>query len=108
MTFDANAIFQKYDDGFSLSDGKFTVTSKSKNIARVDINYYSYRGYKYAPNSVTADSGTFNDDYTDWRAHGILTNSVTFTMDANTETNWRGETTESYTIITSIVVYLAN
>lgn len=108
LTFDANAIFQKYDDGFSLSDGKFTVTSKSKNIARVDINYYSYRGYKYAPNSVTADSGTFNDDYTDWRAHGILTNSVTFTMDANTETNRRGETTESYTIITSIVVYLAN
>lgn len=106
LTFDANAIFQKYDDGFSLSDGKFTVTSKSKNIARVDINYYSYRGYKYAPNSVTADSGTFNDDYTDWRAHGILTNSVTFTMDANTETGWFGTT--SYTRITSIVVYLAN
>ena len=80
-----------------LKDGTFTVTSTSKNIARVDINYYS----DYVPKSVTADSGTFNDDYTDWRAHGILTDSVTFTMDANTDYYTR-------TAISSIVVYLAN
>lgn len=84
-----------------LKDGTFTVTSTSKNIARVDIHYYSYGGDTYAPNSVTADSGTFNDDYTDWRAHGVLTDSVTFTMDANT--GW-----DTRTAISSIVVYLAN
>ena len=80
-----------------MYDGTFTITSTSKNIARVDINYYS----DYVPKSVTADSGTFNDDYTDWRAHGILTDSVTFTMDANTGYYTR-------TAVSSIVVYLAN
>lgn len=84
-----------------LEDGSFTVSSTSKNIARVDIHYYSDGGDTYAPNSVTADSGTFNDDYTDWRAHGVLTDSVTFTMDANT--GW-----DTRTAISSIVVYLAN
>ena len=84
-----------------LEDGTFSVSSTSKNIARVDIHYYSDGGYTYAPNSVTADSGTFNDDYTDWRAHGVLTDSVTFTMDANT--GW-----DTRTAISSIVVYLAN
>ena len=84
-----------------MDDGTFTITSTSKNIARVDIHYYSANGRTYDPQSVTADSGTFNDDYTDWRAHGILTDSVTFTMDANTGYYTR-------TAVSSIVVYLAN
>ena len=96
-----NNIYDKYDYYLSLRDGTFTVTSTNKNIARVDINYYSDYWYTYDPQSVTADSGTFNDDYTDWRAHGVLTDSVTFTMDANT--GW-----DTRTAISSIVVYLAN
>ena len=106
VTLTFNNIYNRESNYLAMYDGTFTITSTSKNIARVDINYYSDGGYKYAPNSVTADSGTFNDDYTDWRAHGILTDSVTFTMDANTETDFFGTT--SYTRITSIVVYLAN
>ena len=101
VTLTFNNIYDKYDYYLSLRDGTFTVTSTNKNIARVDINYYSDYWYTYDPQSVTADSGTFNDDYTDWRAHGILTDSVTFTMDANTGRSTR-------TAISSIVVYLAN
>lgn len=101
VTLTFNNIYDKYDYYLSLRDGTFTVTSTNKNIARVDINYYSDYWYTYDPQSVTADSGTFNDDYTDWRAHGILTDSVTFTMDANTDYYTR-------TAISSIVVYLAN
>jgi hypothetical protein len=102
LTFANDVILGRYYNYLAMDDGTFTITSTSKNIARVDINYYS----DYVPKSVTADSGTFNDDYTDWRAHGVLTDSVTFTMDANTETDFFGTT--SYTRITSIVVYLAN
>lgn len=91
----------RQSDYLILNDGTFTITSTSKNIARVDIHYYSANGRTYDPQSVTADSGTFNDDYTDWRAHGILTDSVTFTMDANTGYYTR-------TAVSSIVVYLAN
>lgn len=101
VTLTFNNIYDKYDYYLSLRDGTFTVTSTNKNIARVDINYYSDYWYTYDPQSVTADSGTFNDDYTDWRAHGVLTDSVTFTMDANT--GW-----DTRTAISSIVVYLAN
>lgn len=106
LSFANDVILGRYYNYLAMYDGTFTITSTSKNIARVDIHYYSYRGDTYAPNSVTADSGTVNDDYTDWRAHGVLTDSVTFTMDANTETDFFGTT--SYTRITSIVVYLAN
>ena len=91
----------RQSDYLILNDGTFTITSTSKNIARVDIHYYSANGRTYDPQSVTADSGTFNEDYTDWRAHGILTDSVTFTMDANTGYYTR-------TAVSSIVVYLAN
>lgn len=84
----------RQSDYLILNDGIFTITSKSKNIARVDINYYS----DYVPKSVTADSGTFNDDYTDWRAHGNLVNSVTFDTEAE----------YYYPRVSSIVVYLAN
>ena len=106
LSFANDVILGRYYNYLAMYDGTFTITSTSKNIARVDIHYYSYGGDTYAPNSVTADSGTVNDDYTDWRAHGVLTYSVTFTMDANTETDFFGTT--SYTRITSIVVYLAN
>lgn len=106
LSFANDVILGRYYNYLAMYDGTFTITSTSKNIARVDIHYYSYGGDTYAPNSVTADSGTVNDDYTDWRAHGVLTDSVTFTMDANTETDFFGTT--SYTRITSIVVYLAN
>ena len=106
LSFANDVILGGYYNYLAMYDGTFTITSTSKNIARVDIHYYSYGGDTYAPNSVTADSGTVNDDYTDWRAHGVLTYSVTFTMDANTETDFFGTT--SYTRITSIVVYLAN
>lgn len=106
VTLAFNNINSRRRNYLSMNDGTFTITSTSKNIARVDIHYYSDGGDTYAPYSVIADSGTFNDDYTDWRAHGVLTDSVTFTMDANTETGWFGTT--SYTRITSIVVYLAN
>ena len=103
ITLTFNNIYENNDNSsyLILNDGTFTITSTSKNIARVDINYYSDYGYTYDPQSVTADSGTFNDDYTDWRAHGVLTDSVTFTMDANTGYYTR-------TAISSIVVYLAN
>jgi hypothetical protein len=106
VTLTFNNIYSRSSNYLAMDDGTFTITSTSKNIARVDINYYSDYWYTYDPQSVTADSGTFNDDYTDWRAHGVLTDSVTFTMDANTETDFFGTT--SYTRITSIVVYLAN
>ncbi len=106
LTFANDVILDRYYNYLAMDDGTFTITSIRKNIARVDIHYYSDGGDTYAPNSVTADSGTFNNDYTDWRAHGVLTDRVTFTMDANTETGWFGTT--SYTRITSIVVYLAN
>lgn len=106
ITLTFNNIYSRSRNYLAMDDGTFTITSTSKNIARVDIHYYSANGRTYDPQSVTADSGTFNDDYTDWRAHGVLTDSVTFTMDANTETNFFGTT--SYTRITSIVVYLAN
>ena len=104
VTLTFNNIYSRSSNYLAMDDGTFTITSTSKNIARVDINYYS----DYVPKSVTADSGTFNgkNKYTDWRAHGVLTDSVTFTMDANTETDFFGTT--SYTRITSIVVYLAN
>ena len=97
VTLTFNNIYNRKSNYLTMYDGTFTITSTSKNIARVDINYYS----DYVPKSVTADSGTFNDDYTDWRAHGILTDSVTFTMDANTGYYTR-------TAVSSIVVYLAN
>lgn len=86
----------RQSDYLILNDGMFTITSTSKNIARVDINYYS----DYVPKSVTADSGTFNgkNKYTDWRAHGNLVNSVTFDMEAE----------YYYPRVSSIVVYLAN
>lgn len=106
LTFANDVILDRYYNYLAMDDGTFTITSTRKNIARVDIHYYSDGGDTYAPNSVTADSGTFNNDYTDWRAHGVLTDRVTFTMDANTVTGWFGTT--SYTRITSIVVYLAN
>lgn len=96
LTFNNIAYWNSNSDYLSMNDGTFTITSTNKNIARVDINYYS----DYVPKSVTADSGTFNgkNKYTDWRAHGNLVNSVTFDMDA-----------EDYnTRVSSIVVYLAN
>ena len=99
VTLTFNNIYDKYDYYLSLRDGTFTVTSTNKNIARVDINYYSDYWYTYDPQSVTADSGTFNDDYTDWRAHGNLVNSVTF----DTEAEYY-----YYPRVSSIVVYLAN
>lgn len=103
ITLTFNNIYEDNDNSsyLILNDGTFTITSTNKNIARVDIHYYSANGRTYGPQSVTADSGTFNDDYTDWRAHGILTDSVTFTMDANTGYYTR-------TAVSSIVVYLAN
>lgn len=101
ITLTFNNIYSRSRNYLAMDDGTFTITSTSKNIARVDIHYYSANGRTYDPQSVTADSGTFNDDYTDWRAHGILTDSVTFTMDANTGRSTR-------TAISSIVVYLAN
>lgn len=100
ITLTFNNIYSRSRNYLAMDDGTFTITSTSKNIARVDIHYYSANGRTYDPQSVTADSGTFNDDYTDWRAHGVLT-SVTFTMDANTDYSTR-------TAISSIVVYLAN
>lgn len=101
ITLTFNNIYSRSRNYLAMNDGTFTITSMSKNIARVDIHYYSANGRTYGPQSVTVDRGTFNDDYTDWRAHGILTDSVTFTMDANTDYYTR-------TAISSIVVYLAN
>jgi len=101
ITLTFNNIYSRSRNYLAMDDGTFTITSTSKNIARVDIHYYSANGRTYDPQSVTADSGTFNDDYTDWRAHGVLTDRVTFTMDANT--GW-----DTRTAISSIVVYLAN
>lgn len=74
LTFANDVILGRYYNYLAMDDGTFTITSTSKNIARVDINYYS----DYVPKSVTADSGTFNgkNKYTDWRAHGVLTDSV--------------------------------
>ena len=100
ITLTFNNIYSRSRNYLAMDDGTFTITSTSKNIARVDIHYYSANGRTYGPQSVTVDRGTFNDDYTDWRAHGILTDSVTFTMDANTGRSTR-------TAISSIVVYLA-
>ena len=94
VTLTFNNIYNRESNYLTMYDGTFTITSKSKNIARVDINYYS----DYVPKSVTADSGTFNDDYTDWRAHGNLVNSVTFDTEAE----------YYYPRVSSIVVYLAN
>ncbi|MDD7455807.1 MAG: hypothetical protein PUK70_06120 [Bacteroidales bacterium] len=101
ITLTFNNIFYSFNNRISLKDGIFTVASENKNIARVEINYYSTSKYTYGPQSVTADSGTFYDDYTDWRTHGNLVNSVTFAMDANEHSGTR-------TSISSIVVYLAN
>ena len=97
LTFADYTISGRSSSYLSMDDGTFTITSTSTNIARVVINYYSENGYSYSPDSVTADSGDFNEDYTDWRAHGNIVNSVTFTIDANYSTR-----------ISSIVVYLAN
>lgn len=94
VTLTFNNIYNRESNYLTMYDGTFTITSTSKNIARVDINYYS----DYVPKSVTADSGTFNDDYTDWRAHGNLVNSVTFDTEAE----------YYYPRVSSIVVYLAN
>ena len=98
VTLTFNNIYNRESNYLTMYDGTFTITSKSKNIARVDINYYSDYWYTYDPQSVTADSGTFNDDYTDWRAHGNLVNSVTFDTEAE----------YYYPRVSSIVVYLAN
>lgn len=98
VTLTFNNIYNRESNYLTMYDGTFTITSTSKNIARVDINYYSDYWYTYDPQSVTADSGTFNDDYTDWRAHGNLVNSVTFDTEAE----------YYYPRVSSIVVYLAN
>lgn len=98
ITLTFNNIYSRSRNYLAMDDGTFTITSTSKNIARVDIHYYSANGRTYDPQSVTADSGTFNDDYTDWRAHGNLVNSVTFDTEAE----------YYYPRVSSIVVYLAN